>query len=201
MSGAETAALMALAEQIAAYDPRKSMNNRSDEMPLDLAIAKAVGVAEPDWQVARGSVTGYFSGDGEGGFGNPIVLRYTRSLDDALRLVPEGLGVSMARHGKRGDDCSAYVGKSDSDARGNFMTDTFHGEAKTLPLAIVVACLKARAGRQPSAAQIAKKARRSARKAAARASTPSAHKEAQHAWLSRHSGAGGEADEGGAASN
>lgn len=65
----------------------------------------------------------------------------------ALMLVPEGLGISMAQHGKRGDDCSAYVGKSDSDARGNFMTDTFDSEAKTMARAVAGAALKARAGR------------------------------------------------------
>jgi hypothetical protein len=80
--------LEALAARVESYDPRQSSDNRADEMPLDLAIAKAVGIAADDWQVARGSVTGYFSGDGVGGFGNPQVLRYTRSFDAAMTLIP-----------------------------------------------------------------------------------------------------------------
>ncbi|MGI4744931.1 MAG: hypothetical protein ACRYGI_11550 [Janthinobacterium lividum] len=77
------------------------------------------------------------------------ILDYVGSLDAAKTLVPDGMGISIAQHGKRGDDCSAYVGKSDSDARGNFMTDTFTGEAKTMAGALTAACLRARAGRDP----------------------------------------------------
>lgn len=70
---------------------------------------------------------------------------YTTSLDAAMTLVPDSMGASVSRHGKRGDDCEAYVGKSDSDARGNFMTQTAHGNAKTMALALTAAALRARA--------------------------------------------------------
>lgn len=73
-----------------------------------------------------------------------VVPAYTSSIDTALTLVPENMGASVSRHGKRNDDCAAYVGKSDSDARGNFMTNTSTGEAKTMALALCAAALKAR---------------------------------------------------------
>ncbi|MBM3333392.1 hypothetical protein FJY63_01905 [Candidatus Sumerlaeota bacterium] len=89
--------IASIIERVEAYDPRQSLDNRADEMPLDLEIAKVIGLASEDWQVARGSVTGYFSGDGVGGFGNPTVPRYTRSLDAAMTLVPDNADAAGER--------------------------------------------------------------------------------------------------------
>lgn len=137
MTPAEADELMGLAGRVTAYDPWHSPDNFADEMPLDLAIAKAFGVAAPDWQIARGSVTGYFSGDGIDGFGSPMVPQYTRSIDAAMTLIGDGWEWSMTNTG--------------SDTFGPFSVGlgdplTFPDvEARTLPLAICAAALKARA--------------------------------------------------------
>jgi len=82
-------ALLDLAERVEAYDPRLSLDNRADEMSLELAVAQAAGRTPQDARVARGSVTGYISGDGVGGYGTPSVPRYLRSLDAAMSLAGE----------------------------------------------------------------------------------------------------------------
>jgi hypothetical protein len=101
---------------------------RSEDRDVDQAIDQAIGnVCADGWA--------------------HLVPEYTRSLDAAMTLVPYDMGANVSRHGKRNEDCSAYVGKSDSDARGNFMTGTSAGEAKTMALALCIAALKARAKR------------------------------------------------------
>jgi hypothetical protein len=135
-----------LAAAIKAYNPRNSPDNRADEMPLDLAIAKAVGVADDDWQVARGSVTGYFSGDGNGGFGNPMVPRYTTSVDDALTLAKRLPGLLEIEGGFEPDCPEAWPawtvrwyprGLSGKDWHASI------GSAATLPLALCVTVIEA----------------------------------------------------------
>ena len=143
----DPASLEALAERVEAYNPRVSLDNRADEMPLDLAIAKAVGVADADWQVARGSVTGYFSGDGVGGFGNPTVLHYTRSVDDARTLI-EADWLFTARTVWDGAEKAglAVVSRYEVDSKHRrYWMDEHQGLAATPALALVAASLRARA--------------------------------------------------------
>ena len=93
-------ALDALASRVEAYDPFSSMDNRGDEMPIELDVAKALALVGDDAFVARGSVTGFMDGDGRGGHGNPKVEPYCRSLDAAVSAMPAGCSrqIGDARH-------------------------------------------------------------------------------------------------------
>lgn len=127
---------------------------------LDRDIARLIGWHRVEPRFTRGKHGAWIAPEDFSGVmsdGSPIldslhgtvmhrdVPAFTTSPDSALSLVPKGLGVSVSRHGKHGDDCEAHVGKSDSDARGNFMMDTKHGEGKTMALAVCIAALRARA--------------------------------------------------------
>lgn len=132
--------LLRLADAVVAYDPRQSPDNRADEMPLDLAIAKAFGRAPADAFVMRGSVTGYGCGDGVGGYGNCPVERYTRSLDAAMTLIDADTFLHVSRFDAEAD------GRSEAHVYPNrCVGDDYQAEAATPALALCAAALRARA--------------------------------------------------------
>ena len=115
---------------------------------LDAAIALKLGIVrERDGSLFYGhrdhSVLvlerDYYDHEGNA----PELLHYTASIDAAMTLVPEGLHWCCQTDR---DGAVATVGRADSDARGIFYTDCKQATAKTLPLAICAAAL--RAGRQ-----------------------------------------------------
>ena len=57
--------------------------------PIDLEIAQAFGKAGADYKVSKGSVTGFISGDGVGGYGNPTVPNYSGDVSAVLALIEE----------------------------------------------------------------------------------------------------------------
>lgn len=56
---------------------------------IDLEIAQVFGKAGEDYKVAKGSVTGFISGDGVGGYGNPLVPRYSGDVNAMIALIVE----------------------------------------------------------------------------------------------------------------
>ena len=90
--------------------------------------------------IARGEDGRFYRRDGGPYDGVPVrILHYTTSLDDAMTLVPEGYCVSAM--GEVPDDCDWYCclwGEHESEGEPE-------RRAKTLPLAIVSAALRARA--------------------------------------------------------
>lgn len=109
--------LMNLAHLCEVYDPSKSRDNRADEMPIELAIAKAMGVAPEDAIVGIGYC--FFSPGGM-----VTVPRYLTSLDAAMSLEIDGYAINIEATGFGGaayasawHDLPSYDGMASNEAR------------------------------------------------------------------------------------
>lgn len=134
--------LLELAERVEAYDPKLSPDNRADESELDEAIAEALGwVAKPgyDWRFQR-----EFRRP-DGALVNAIP-KFTRSLDAAMTLVPEGCAINVVRTAD-GQRAHANLYRFDGNSE-CIPSAKFGGSATTPALALCAAALKSLAQKE-----------------------------------------------------
>lgn len=128
----------------------EALTTRCAQTECDVAIA--IGAHSPDTRPARGSVTGFVSGDGIGGYGNPIVERVTESVDAALRTAPSGRHLTFDVHFMDEEAIVRYKGyclEADWrrwDPHGEWVTHTATSQLAHSPAcAVTAASLRARA--------------------------------------------------------
>jgi len=107
---------------------------------LDVEVAIAFGKASPDTRIGKGSVTGFISGDGRGGYGNPIVDRYTESQDAAVKLMKEIVPKRWYLLKEDHDgEATARIGALPVEPQEWFMDDPATGFSSNIPMALLAA--------------------------------------------------------------